>query len=69
MLEFYSDEIAEKTICGIEIMHRIKKGQVEEIEGTEKVPLSKEGIFSRYLWELYLLCYIIIVSNFSRWIL
>jgi hypothetical protein len=27
-----SFETAEKTICGIELMHMISKGQVEEIE-------------------------------------
>jgi transposase-like protein len=32
MLGFYSFETAEKTICGIEIMHMIRKGQVEEIQ-------------------------------------
>ncbi|MBP2628238.1 MAG: transposase family protein [Firmicutes bacterium] len=32
MLGFGSLETAEKTICGIEIMHMIKKGQVEEIQ-------------------------------------
>ena len=32
MLGFDSFEIAEKTICGIEIMHMIRKGQVEEIQ-------------------------------------
>lgn len=32
MLGFRSYETAEKTICGIEIMHMIRKGQVEEIQ-------------------------------------
>jgi transposase, IS6 family len=32
MLGFNSLETAKKTICGIEIMHMIKKGQVEEIQ-------------------------------------
>ncbi len=32
MLGFDSFETAEKTICGIEIMHMIRKGQVEEIQ-------------------------------------
>ena len=32
MLGFYSFETAEKTICGIEAMHMIKKGQVGEIQ-------------------------------------
>ncbi len=32
MLGFDSFETAEKTICGIETMHMIKKGQVEEIQ-------------------------------------
>jgi len=36
MLGFDSFGSAEKTIWGIEIMHMIRKGQVEEIEGTEK---------------------------------
>jgi len=36
MLGFDSLKTAEKTICGIEIMHMIRKGQVEEIEATEK---------------------------------
>jgi len=31
MLGFGSLETAEKTICGIETMHMIKKGQIEEI--------------------------------------
>jgi len=38
-------------------------------EATEKVLSSKKGIFSHSLWELYLFCDIIIVSNSSRWIL
>jgi hypothetical protein len=69
MLGFDSFETAEKTICRIEVFHRIRKGQVEEIEATEKVLSSKKGIFSHSLWELYLFCDIIIVSNSSRWIL
>ena len=32
MLGFDSFETAEKTICGIEIMHMIRKGQIEEIQ-------------------------------------
>ncbi len=32
MLGFDSFKTAEKTICGIEIMHMIRKGQVEEIQ-------------------------------------
>ena len=32
MLGFDSFETAEKTICGIEVMHMIRKGQVEEIQ-------------------------------------
>ena len=32
MLGFDSFETAEKTICGIEIMYMIRKGQVEEIQ-------------------------------------
>jgi len=32
MLGFNSLETAEKTICGIETMHMIRKGQVEEIQ-------------------------------------
>ncbi|GMB01106.1 hypothetical protein [Pelosinus sp. IPA-1] len=32
MLGFDSFGTAEKTICGIETMHMIKKGQVEEIQ-------------------------------------
>ncbi|MBP2644419.1 MAG: family transposase [Firmicutes bacterium] len=32
MLGFDSFETAEKTICGIEAMHMIRKGQVEEIQ-------------------------------------
>jgi len=32
MLGFDSLETAEKTICGIETMHMIGKGQAEEIE-------------------------------------
>ncbi len=32
MLGFHSFETAEKTICGIEVMNMIKKGQVEEIQ-------------------------------------
>ena len=32
ILGFNSLETAEKTICGIEIMHMIRKGQVEEIQ-------------------------------------
>lgn len=31
MLGFKSFKIAKETICGIEIMHMIRKGQVEEI--------------------------------------
>ena len=34
MLGFDSFETAEKTICGIETMHMIRKGQVEEIQST-----------------------------------
>ncbi|XFO65688.1 hypothetical protein SPSIL_018280 [Sporomusa silvacetica DSM 10669] len=34
MLGFNSLETAEKTICGIEIMRMIRKGQVEEIQST-----------------------------------
>ena len=32
MLGFDGFETAEKTICGIEVMHMIRKGQVEEIQ-------------------------------------
>ncbi len=32
MLGFGSFETAEKTICGIEIMHMIRKGQIKEIQ-------------------------------------
>jgi len=32
MLGFDSFETAEKTICGIEIMNMIRKGQVEDIQ-------------------------------------
>jgi len=32
MLGLDSFETAEKTICGIEVMHMIRKGQVEEIQ-------------------------------------
>ncbi|SMC45814.1 hypothetical protein SAMN04488500_103167 [Sporomusa malonica] len=32
MLGFDSFGTAKKTICGIEIMHMIRKGQVEEIQ-------------------------------------
>lgn len=32
MLGFKSLATAEKTICGIEIMHIVKKGQVEKIQ-------------------------------------
>jgi hypothetical protein len=32
MLGFGSFETAEKTICGIETIHMIRKGQVEEIQ-------------------------------------
>jgi transposase-like protein len=32
MLGFDSFVTAERTICGIEIMHMIRKGQVEEIQ-------------------------------------
>ena len=32
MLGFDSFETAEKTICGIEAMHMIRKGQIEEIQ-------------------------------------
>jgi len=32
MLGFYSFEITEKTVCGIEAMHMIRKGQVEKIQ-------------------------------------
>ncbi|WP_378956279.1 IS6 family transposase [Pelosinus sp. sgz500959] len=32
MLGFDSFETAEKTICGIEVMHMIRKGQIEEIQ-------------------------------------
>lgn len=33
MLGFGSFKTTEKTICGIEAMHMIRKGQVEEIQG------------------------------------
>ena len=32
MLGFDGFETAEKTICGIEVMHMIRKGQIEEIQ-------------------------------------
>ncbi len=32
MLGFHSFKTAEKTICGIEAMNMIRKGQVEEIQ-------------------------------------
>ncbi|CAH2213467.1 protein of unknown function [Tepidibacter aestuarii] len=32
MLGFHSFETSEKTICGIETMNMIRKGQVEEIQ-------------------------------------
>jgi hypothetical protein len=32
ILGFDSFEASEKTICGIEVMHMISKGQVEEIQ-------------------------------------
>jgi len=32
MLGFDSFETAEKTICGIETLHMIRKGQVEEFQ-------------------------------------
>ena len=32
MLGFDGFETAEKTICGIEAMHMIRKGQVEEVQ-------------------------------------
>ncbi len=32
MLGFKSFESAKKTLCGIEMMHMIKKGQVEKIQ-------------------------------------
>jgi len=32
MLGFHSFKTAEKTICGIELFHMIRKGQVEEIQ-------------------------------------
>lgn len=32
MLGFQSYQSAEKTICGIEVMHMIRKGQVGEIQ-------------------------------------
>ena len=41
MLGFDSFSTAEKTICGIEIMHMIRKGQVEEIQS---VPSEVEFI-------------------------
>jgi transposase-like protein len=41
MLGFGSFETAEKTICGIEVMHMIKKGQVEKIQS---VPSEVEFI-------------------------
>ena len=41
MLGFDSFETAEKTICGIETMHMIRKGQVEEIQS---VPSEVEFI-------------------------
>ena len=37
MLGFNSFETAKKTICGIEIMHMIRKGQIEELKCTPKV--------------------------------
>jgi len=37
MLGFDSSETDEKTICGIEVLHVIRKEQVEEIEAAGKV--------------------------------
>jgi len=45
MLGFDSFETAEKTICGIETMHMIKKGQVEEIQCV----LSEVEFFNRVM--------------------
>ena len=43
MLGFGSFETAEKTIYGIETMHMIRKGQIEEIEGTEKLTVIQKN--------------------------
>jgi transposase-like protein len=45
MLGFDSFETAEKTICGIEILHMIRKGQVEEIRSV----VSEVAFISRIM--------------------
>ena len=45
MLGFESFETAKKTICGIEEMHMIRKGQVEEI----RCVLSEAGFFNQIM--------------------
>jgi transposase, IS6 family len=48
MLGFKSLKTAEKTICGIEIMHMIRKRQVEEIRAL----LSKVEFLNRIMCEV-----------------
>ena len=45
MLGFDNFETAEKTICGIETMHMIRKGQVEEIQSA----LSEFEFFNKLM--------------------
>jgi IS6 family transposase len=45
MLGFDSFETAKKTICGIETMHMIRKGQVEEIQSV----LSEVEFFNKIM--------------------
>ena len=45
MLDFQSYESTVKTICGIEIMHMIRKGQVEGIQGV----FSEVGVINELL--------------------
>jgi len=49
MLGFASFETAEKTICGIEAMHIIRKGQIEEIQSA-----LAEVKFIKKIWEFQL---------------
>ena len=45
MLGFDSFKTAKKTICGIETMHMIRKGQVEEIQSA----LSEVRFFNKFM--------------------
>lgn len=50
MLEFDSFKTADKTICGIEIMHMIRKGQIEEIQSAPSEVVFIHKIMGIVAW-------------------